>query len=251
MAEGRTLIRDGKLNLRRAASDAEVTCFLFDHMLVITRQKDTGYKIIKKPIPLALVVVQGDRAKEPNTVARSITTNQAKPQKPAKSTTMVVNAPQPVEASRSAFTLTLRHLGRAGGVIVLNASSEANRQSWARAIEAQKQIVTESMKRFQTVTLDNRFFSMQNRVNCSSSYQSRLILGTDLGVFLGAEISSESLGRHDGSGAPSDLFARVLELERVTQIDVMVEHDILLVLAGIFQLRSLPFLRPNFLLVSA
>ena len=48
LALGRSLLRDGKMMYKKGSSDNEVHVFLFDHMLLITRKKDSTYRVFRK-----------------------------------------------------------------------------------------------------------------------------------------------------------------------------------------------------------
>ena len=174
---------------------------------------------------MELLVIKNDKAAKPdlplgrnNTVQDAGTTKQAMPQK-ALSIGPNSSVPEPVART---FSLTLIHLGRQGGTIVLSASSEANRISWFNAITAQKAKLTETKSKFEIITLADRVFPLLNRVNASTTYQGRLILGTESGLFVRPEFEDEE--------NPSS-FVKVLDVEKVMQVDVLPDYDMLLVLA--------------------
>lgn len=48
MQEGRVLLREGKLMLKKVTIEYEVNVFLFDHLLLLTRIKENGFKIVRK-----------------------------------------------------------------------------------------------------------------------------------------------------------------------------------------------------------
>jgi CNH domain len=127
--------------------------------------------------------------------------------------------------------MAIVHLGKFGGQIILHATSEANRASWFKAIDAQKQKLTEAKSKFQMVPITNHF-PHSNRVNCSTWHQGKLVLGTDYGIFVGKDEHNQSEMN----------FLKVLEIEKVHQVDVLANYDMLLVLAGTHLLtQNAPF----------
>jgi hypothetical protein len=48
--EGRLVIREGKLTMKRGGLETEISVFLFDHVFVMTTKKDSAYKIMRKVI---------------------------------------------------------------------------------------------------------------------------------------------------------------------------------------------------------
>jgi hypothetical protein len=94
-------------------------------------------------------------------------------------------------------------------------------------IEFQQKLLMDKKRVFELLKLDANVFKAANRVNCSTSYSSLLIVGTDDGLYTGAERVSVS---SDLEEVPPK-FTKVLNLEKVTQVDVLPDHDMLVVLA--------------------
>lgn len=200
--EGRQIIRDGKLIMKKT-SDQEVTVFLFDHLLLVTRKKDNNYKIARKPIPLELITLSQEKT---------------------------VQTGANVEQSKTLpFTFTVPP--RFGGPFVLYALTPADRTSWIDAIEKQQQLLAEQKRKFEIYSLVTKGFPRQNPINCSCTCQSQIIIGTDNGLFI-----STFSTRTSNNDLSYPRFTKVLDLERIFQVDVIPKIDILLVLAGIFTL---------------
>ena len=92
--------------------------------------------------------------------------------------------------------------------------------------------MNESKKKFELTTLNDGFFARSNPVNCACYYKYHLIIGTDSGLFVGIHSDSNATPL---SGSYVNLsFVKVLELEKIHQVDVITKIDNLLVLAGMF-----------------
>ena len=85
-------------------------------------------------------------------------------------------------------------------------------------------------KKFEVSTLAINYFMKSNAVNCSCLHTKYLFLGTDSGLYCGGYTE-------DGSGSTENLaftkFVKVLDLEKVNQVDVIPKIDMLLVLHGL------------------
>jgi hypothetical protein len=198
--EGRQIIRDGKLVLKRPA-ESEVYVFLFDHMFLVARKKDNNYKVARKPIPLELLLLQND--KSPSTQLQGGV----------------------ADASSRLYTINLNVPPRYGGPFVLYAANQADKSSWIEAIEKQQLALIEKKKKFEMFSLIRTGFTRLNPINCSCAYQNQLIVGTDNGLYIGAPTRSSVMDLTNQN------FSKVLDLERIVQVDVLPKIDILLVLA--------------------
>ncbi|KAH9267074.1 hypothetical protein BASA84_000832 [Batrachochytrium salamandrivorans] len=59
--EGRTIVRDGKLMLKRSGNDIEMSVF-YSITFLIARKKENGhYRVARKPIPLELLSIRYDK----------------------------------------------------------------------------------------------------------------------------------------------------------------------------------------------
>lgn len=119
-------------------------------------------------------------------------------------------------ADPTRYPLTISSIGKHGGSITLFANSQADRRAWIEAIEERRRVVNERKRRF-----DVYIFAYNPvgtvKVNCSSAARSTVFLGCDTGVYVG-----DPLGSH---------YEQVLELEKVTQMDVLHKYGLVILLA--------------------
>ncbi|KAH6579904.1 hypothetical protein BASA50_006377 [Batrachochytrium salamandrivorans] len=238
--EGRTIVRDGKLMLKRSGNDIEMSVFLFDHMFLIARKKENGhYRVARKPIPLELLSIRYDKPTprmadvvvSASSKGSSLYTNTIQ-----KSSTLghrhtassSSGATGTLESSSRAFLINVTHLGRYGGQYTLLASTQSDRQAWCDAIEKQIASLAERKRKFEIITLVSTGFPVNNRINCSILFQDRLVLGTDFGLFVGPEYLATSAISND---VLDNRFVKVIDLERIVQVDVLLNNDNLLVLS--------------------
>ncbi|KAJ3117524.1 calreticulin 3 [Phlyctochytrium bullatum] len=124
--------------------------------------------------------------------------------------------------------LTLIHLGRRGGSYSFSAESESSRNIWRDHITRQRATRMKRMK-FEILVISDTQLPLQCKINCSSSFMNRLLLGTDNGLYLGPEGSLEA----PVNGGWDD-FRKVIELENISQVEVLRDYDLLLVLSDVF-----------------
>ncbi|EMD39301.1 hypothetical protein CERSUDRAFT_104516 [Gelatoporia subvermispora B] len=209
--EGRELIYKGALKKRGGSQSdsAELQVFLFDHALLMVKPKSKveQYKVYRRPIPLELLLVSA-----PDEFSTG------KSQKDRQKLTPVV----PIkESSKSGFSITFVHLGRKYYQITLWASTYVSQRKWVEHIQKQQDLMRERSMVFETVTLSEGFFLGPNRVNCAApfSYGRRAVYGTDDGVYL------SDLWEHNRDPV------KVLALKDVTQVDVLEDYQLLIVLS--------------------
>ncbi|KAK0548821.1 RHO1 GDP-GTP exchange protein 2 [Tilletia horrida] len=225
--EQREMVFKGPLKKRAAtqSESAELQVFLFDHALLMVKQQaksKTGqYRVYRKPIPLELLIVtiyeEATSGKGGSTRPRSVMSRTSTGNRMSSST----GAPAPKQDAKTGYALTFEYLGRKGYTMTLWASTFASRKKWFEHIEARQEILRQRSNIFDIITLSENFFIGQNRVTCSVPFDfgRRIIYGTDDGVYL------------------SDLRERarpptkVLPLPFVTQVEVLEEYQILIVLA--------------------
>ncbi|KAJ3362024.1 guanine nucleotide exchange factor 10-like protein [Kappamyces sp. JEL0680] len=203
--EGRQVIRDGKLIMKRASlSDVELTVFLFDHCFLVTKKKENSYKISRKPIPLELISIVQER-----NLFNQPFSPQTQASDPSKTFSISFNVPS-----------------RYGGPFFLYALTHSDRVSWIDAIEKQKAFLIEHKKRFETTTLVTNYFMRSNPVNCCCSYGKYLFVGTDSGLYVGGS-SDEVMASVDFG---FQKFVKVVDLDKIYQLDIIPKIDMLLVL---------------------
>ncbi|KAI9326396.1 CNH domain-containing protein [Obelidium mucronatum] len=209
----REIIYEGKLVLKRPTGDLSLVVFLFDNYLVMTR------KIIDKKV---------DLSKRPSRIQTQTHRNVPLPNKPHPSfqhSTATAAAAAAAAAAASAastnpenrlqFSITV--VGReTGGTYTFQVETESGRNIWREHI----------MKLRSKKLLGNVVFDMAQRLfSCCCDVGGRLVLATEAGLFVGPKGSLLEPEEY------SDKFVQVLELEKITQVDVVLEHGLLLVLA--------------------
>ncbi|KAF4548874.1 Rho1 guanine nucleotide exchange factor 1-like protein [Elsinoe fawcettii] len=214
--ESRQLIFKSNLKKSPTAEVADIQAFLFDHAVLLVRQKIVNkreeQKVYRKPIPLELLVVaqmeeiaRYSLSKRPSSSmipgARGMANNQPKDQ---------------------GYPLTFRRLGKGGYELQLFCTSQILREKWMEHIHTQQEKLRERSNVFTKTNLSENFFSAAIRVNCCVPIDGarKLVLGTDFGIYV-AERKPK-----DGSKPK-----RLLDAKLVTQIDVLEQYQILLVLA--------------------
>ncbi|KAF8460297.1 CNH domain-containing protein [Kalaharituber pfeilii] len=223
--EGRQLIYKGTLKKSAAESSTDIQTFLFDHALLLVRIKVVNkrevYKVYRKPIPLELLVItqleevvprQGGGARRTSSSLIPGTKNAAAPR-----------AEPPAPPGRG-FPITFQHLGRRGYVIQLYASSQIQRKKWIQHIEAQQKILRERSNIYTRTILCENFFGAGNRVNCLVPLDggTKLLYGTDNGIYV-----SDRRAKDGQKKEP----VKVLDVQKVEQLDVLEEYSMLLILA--------------------
>ncbi|WAQ85698.1 hypothetical protein PtA15_6A326 [Puccinia triticina] len=133
----------------------------------------------------------------------------------------VYRKPIPLELLTAGFSMTINQLGRRGYSIVLWAPTTQSRQKWLDKIHARQAQIREQNTIFEMVPLNEGFFVGPYKVNCAVPYDNgnRLIFGNDVGVYVAMT--------SDPTRAP----VQVIQVENVTQVEIIEEHGILLVLA--------------------
>ncbi|CAO1617455.1 unnamed protein product [Parajaminaea phylloscopi] len=226
--EQRELVFKGPLKKRGGSQseNAELQVFLFDHALLMVKaktvQKNELYKVFRKPIPLELLIVtvydevptgKGSATRPKSVMSKTSTGNRLSGGVPSGSA--------PKQDAKTGYALTFTYLGRKGYSLTLWASTFVGRRKWFEHIEARQEILRQRSNIFDTITLSEGFFVGANRVNCSVPFDfgRRIIYGTDDGVYLS--------DLREKARPPT----KVLPLPGVTQIDVLEEYQILIILA--------------------
>ncbi|KAL6902865.1 CNH domain-containing protein [Trichoderma evansii] len=214
--DGRELVF--KSQFKKSPTDpAELTAFLFDHAVLIVRIKQNGkveeVKAYRRPIPLELLairemeeVIQSDGGvkRSASSLIPAIRTNAGDAKK------------------GEGWPITFKHLGKAGYELTLYASNQAARKKWLEHIDASQQRLRARADFFTTNIISSNFFVGTNQVNCVSPFDGgrKLLYGTDNGVYISDRKNKDAVPR------------RVLETASVTQIDILEEYQLLLVLSN-------------------
>ncbi|GAA5990891.1 hypothetical protein JCM5350_008260 [Sporobolomyces pararoseus] len=226
--EERELIYKGPLKKRGGtqSESAELQVFLFDHAILMVKQKSKNeqYKVYRKPIPLELLVVAAidDAATARSGVVRPKSLMaRGSSSKSASSATAKDPPPGVDKNSKQGFAITFIHLGRRGYQITLWASTWTARKKWLEKIEERQNELRERSLVFETVPLSAGYFVGTNRLTCAAPFDNgnRMVYGTENGVYL-ADL-------RDKAKVP----VKVISVPSVTQLDVLEEQGILIVLA--------------------
>ncbi|EJD07321.1 CNH-domain-containing protein [Fomitiporia mediterranea MF3/22] len=228
--EGRELVYKGTLKRRGGQGDSgDLQLFLFDHALLMVKQKDKNkheqHKVYRRPIPLELLLIacpdeipaNAARHQQGKALNKTLTKrNSFNKNLPPPPPTIA-----PIKPSKDGFSITFVHLGRKYYQLTLWASTQVNRRKWLDVIHKQQEVMRERSMVFDTVTLSEGFFTGPNRVNCAAPFDfgRRVAYGTNDGVYFS---NLREPNRHP---------VRVLGLPDTTQIDVLEEFQLLIVLS--------------------
>ncbi|KAL1609724.1 RHO1 GDP-GTP exchange protein 2 [Nothophoma quercina] len=223
--ENRQLVFKGNLKKTPTETTGDITCYLFDHAVLLVRSKTVNkreeQKVYKKPIPLELLVI---------TQMDEIIPRLGIAKRPSGTTLMGAGAkaiqaaaPRADANKQQGYPITFKHLGKGGYEMTLYASTPISQQKWMEHIESQQRTLRERSNIFTKSVINEGFFSAAIRVTCAVPLDGgrKLALGTDAGVYI------VDRKPKDASMRPK----RVLDSKGVTQIDVLEQHQILLILA--------------------
>ncbi|WWC91564.1 uncharacterized protein L201_006510 [Kwoniella dendrophila CBS 6074] len=235
--KSRELVHKGPLKRRGGNREeiADLLGFLFDHAFLLVKpkwvQKSEQYKVYRRPIPLELLVlVTPDDSYNSSKLSASRAANKLMPRQSNSTSgttgtakTSLTNPPKP--ESKHGFSLTVIHLGKKGYSMQLWVDTYMSRKKWLESIDKQQTILRERSCVFvsETITEGGTTFTGNGlrKVNCVSPYDMghRMIYGTDDGVYF-------SNLRDDKLREP----IKVINLLDVTQVDVIEEFQLLIVL---------------------
>jgi RHO1 GDP-GTP exchange protein 1/2 len=231
--EGRELIYKG--TLKKTPSDpSDIQAYLFDHAMLLVRIKMVGkkeeVKVYRRPIPLELLAIREMEEVIPKLgIAK----------RPSSSLIPGAKNNTADSSKKEGFPITFKHLGKGGYELTLYATTQGARKKWMEHIGDQQTILRKRGDFYNRSILNNNFFTAVNRVNCVAPFGMyfilnlnegdadildggrKLIYGTDSGIFV-------------SDRRPKDVGARpvrALDATNVTQIDVLEEYQLLLVLS--------------------
>jgi hypothetical protein len=216
--EGRELVFKTQFK-KTPTEQADLTGFLFDHAVLIVRIKQVGkgeeVKAYRRPIPLELLSIKemDEVIPQQGTIRRST------------SSLLPALRTQTMDSKKGeGWPITFRHLGKMGYELTLYASNQAARQKWLEYIDAAQTKLRAHADFFNTTIISSNFFTAVNKVNCVAPFDGgrKLIYGTDNGIYVSDRRSKEK------EQPPK----RVIETSTVTQIDVLEEYQLLLVVTN-------------------
>ncbi|CAO3648387.1 unnamed protein product [Mucor hiemalis] len=228
--EGRNIIKQGTLRKNANLDSTEYQVILFDHYLVTAKVKIINavehYRIQKRPIPIELLGVTLppvehaiQRKRSSSTLLFNSTsfseknTPSTKPNTDQTSlTARILGAP-----------LTFYHQGgNIDDTLTVYAPSEQNRRSWDTAIQKQRDIKFKRKPVFDIIDTVKRYeFFAEIAVHHMVVFDGgqSYMLATDSGVYIGP---------YNAPGIPR----KILPLEKVMQVHILEEYQLLLVLAN-------------------
>ncbi|KAF1943684.1 Rho1 guanine nucleotide exchange factor 1 [Clathrospora elynae] len=220
--ENRQLVFKGSLKKTPTETTGDITCYLFDHAVLLVRAKTVNkreeQKVYKKPIPLELLVITQMEEVNPKLgISKRPSANLIAGKAIAAAT------PRNNDPKQQGYPITFKHLGKGGYECTLFASTPISQQKWMEHIDTQQRSLRERSNIFTKTIVNEGFFSPTIRVTCAVPLDGgrKLALGTDAGIYV-VERKPK-----DASIRPR----RVLECKGVTQIEVLEQHQIVLVLA--------------------
>ncbi|KAF7543108.1 hypothetical protein G7046_g10060 [Stylonectria norvegica] len=215
--EGREMVFKSQFKKSPTDVTAEITSFLFDHAVLLVRIKQNGkaeeIKAYRRPIPLELLAIREmeEVIPERGAVKRS-------------SSSLIPGIRANVGDARKGegWPITFRHLGKAGYELTLYAANQAARKKWLEFIDNAQQRLRARADFFNTTIISSNFFAGTNQVNCVTPFDGgrKLLYGTDSGIYVSDRKNKDQIPR------------RVLEAANVTQIDILEEYQLLLVLSN-------------------
>ncbi|KAL1872290.1 hypothetical protein VTK73DRAFT_1672 [Phialemonium thermophilum] len=216
--EGRELVFKSQFK-KSPTEQPDITAFLFDHAVLLVRIKQVGkgeeLKAYRRPIPLELLSI-----KEMDEVIPQ----QGSMKRSSSSILPALRANASDNKKGEGWPITFRHLGKAGYELTLYAANQAARQKWLEFIDAAQQKLRARAEFLNTTVLSSNFFSGTNKVNCVAPFDGgrKLVYGTDNGIYVSDRKAK------DKNQTPK----RVIEAQNVTQIDVLEEYQLVLVLSN-------------------
>ncbi|OTB01800.1 hypothetical protein M426DRAFT_63312 [Hypoxylon sp. CI-4A] len=225
--DGRELVF--KTQFKKTPTDPmDITAFLFDHAVLLVRIKQVGkgeeVKAYRRPIPLELLSI-----KEMDEVIPQAGVKRA-------SSNLPFRGKDSEKKGVEGWPITFRHLGKNYYEQVLYASNQTARKKWLEFIDSAQQRLRARADFFNVNTLSSNFFQAANLVNTVTPFDGgrKLIYGTDHGIYVSDRKAKDQVPK------------RVLEAQHVTQVDVLEEYGLLLVLSNkTLSSYSLSALDPN------
>ncbi|KAK5157027.1 RHO1 GDP-GTP exchange protein 2 [Recurvomyces mirabilis] len=233
--ETRQLIFKSALKKAPTSEAADVTAYLFDHAVLLVRVKMVNkreeMKVYRKPIPLELLQIKEMDAVLPRMGVVKRPSSSMIPGVVTRATgTMTSSVTGKGGSDSQGWPITFKGLGKGGYELTLFTQNQIMREKWMECIQAQKEKLSERHRIFALTKLCEGFFTSTVRINCCRPMDGgrKLVIGTDFGVFVCERRPK------DGPGASStgpNKPRKMLEAKFVTQLEVLEQHQILIVLS--------------------
>lgn len=164
--ENRQLVFKGTLKKTPTETTGDITCYLFDHAVLLVRAKTVNkreeQKVYKKPIPLELLVITQMEEVNPKLgIAKRPSANLIAGKAIAAAT------PKNNDPKQQGYPITFKHLGKGGYELTLFASTPISQQKWMEHIDAQQRSLRERSNIFTKTIVNEGFFSPTIRVTCA------------------------------------------------------------------------------------
>lgn len=164
--ENRQLVFKGTLKKTPTEQTGDITCYLFDHAVLLVRAKVVNkreeQKVYKKPIPLELLVIgQMDEIMPKMGIAKRPSANLMGAKAIAAAT------PKGDAAKQQVYPITFKHLGKGGYELTLYASTQISQQKWMEHIDSQQKNLRDRSNIFTRTIINEGFFTATIRVTCA------------------------------------------------------------------------------------
>ena len=220
ISEERQLLFKGSLKKNPTDNSADIVTYLFDNAVLFTRAKTSNKKeelrVYKKPIPLGLLIINQMEEVIPRVGLAKRPSSSLIP-----GSRQPTNPPRQEAKQQQGHPLTFKHIGKGSFEVTLYATSQIQREKYIKLVNEQQEKMRER-KPFEKSILTEGFFNANTRITSGVPIDGgrKFVVGTDAGVYL--------VDRKNKQGAAKP--RRVLDVRSVTQIDVLEQHSILLVL---------------------
>ncbi|KAI8346170.1 CNH domain-containing protein [Blakeslea trispora] len=264
-APERKIIMKGALKRKSNSANtstesSELQVYVLDHCLLIIKSKCYEnieyYKLYKKPIPLALLSISMPD-QTPRRSSSILPYNRSSTSSFHSATGSAEYLPSPLISYSSSsansnsqksggYPISFIHLGRHGsGVTTLYASTLASRRKWIDTIDRHRQSVMEKSETFRMSIVSHHYFNSFNKVNCAVAFGTYIIFGCDQGICIkNNQQRIPRSGKHgDDLEEEDEEIVKVFSLEKVSQLDILKDLRLILVLADkVFYTLSLDLL---------
>ncbi|KAI9321866.1 CNH domain-containing protein [Dichotomocladium elegans] len=224
--ENRVLVKHGNFSKGPALNSLNYKVLLFDHYLVIAKVKSANnqeyYVVKQRPIPIELLQVTiPNIAQRTNSILSPLSPS-GLVERRESSSLGARHVGSLGSSAKLSYPITFQHIGQRNSTpITLYAAAMPILKLWDQEIKKQQEVKAKRPPVFCIVSaVQECDFIAEARVNHITTFDNGLqyVLATDNGVYMGYV-------------GPSSKPRKILSIPRVTQIQVLEEAQILLVLA--------------------